>query len=85
MKAHPSNSLENARGKASSTDSATAQRAFRSGGPAKNVILPPEGYEKLRQDIEQPKNVLIVREARRTFFGQLSATDVLDRWEARLR
>src|ERR1044071_7014389 len=33
-------------------DGAPAPRVFLSGGPLKDVILTPEGYEKLKQEIE---------------------------------
>src|ERR671926_211422 len=33
-------------------DGAPAPRVFLSGGPVKDVILTPEGYEKLKQEIE---------------------------------
>src|SRR4026207_324503 len=33
-------------------DGASAPRVFLSGGPLKDVILTPEGYEKLKQEIE---------------------------------
>src|ERR671935_720760 len=33
-------------------DGAGAPRVFLSGGPLKDVILTPEGYEKLKQEIE---------------------------------
>ena len=35
-------------------DGAPAPRVFLSGGPLKDVILTPEGYEKLKQEIEYP-------------------------------
>src|ERR1044071_2716500 len=37
-------------------DGAPAPRVFLSGGPLKDVILTPEGYEKLKQEIEHLTN-----------------------------
>jgi len=37
-------------------DGAPAPRVFLSGGPLKDVILTPEGYEKLKQEIEYLSN-----------------------------
>src|SRR6187200_1182462 len=37
-------------------DGASAPRVFLSGGPLKDVILTPEGYEKLKQEIEYLSN-----------------------------
>src|SRR4029453_10928759 len=37
-------------------DGASAPRVFLSGGPVKDVILTPEGYEKLKQEIEYLSN-----------------------------
>jgi len=38
-------------------DGAPAPRVFLSGGPVKDVILTPEGYEKLKQEIEHLSTV----------------------------
>jgi transcription elongation factor GreA len=37
-------------------DGASAPRVFLSGGPLKDVILTPEGYEKLKQEIDYLSN-----------------------------
>jgi transcription elongation factor GreA len=37
-------------------DGASAPRVFLSGGPLKDIILTPEGYEKLKQEIEYLSN-----------------------------
>src|SRR5690242_21588965 len=37
-------------------DGAPAPRVFLSGGPVKDVILTPEGYEKLKEEIEHLSN-----------------------------
>src|SRR4029453_543472 len=37
-------------------DGASAPRVFLSGGPVKDVILTPGGYEKLKQEIEYLSN-----------------------------